>query len=85
MPGQKTPKADSFKIIDLYPFENNSEQDLDLSLRRLFCDFLGCCLLITLARGEDKIEDQVRSVKYDQPLLIAWKATILLDAAKDNE
>ena len=31
----------------------------DLSLRRLFCDFLSASLLIVMARGEDNIECQV--------------------------
>lgn len=31
----------------------------DLSLRRLFCDFLSASLLIVMARGEDNIEYQV--------------------------
>ncbi|KAL9641268.1 MAG: hypothetical protein Q9204_000167 [Flavoplaca sp. TL-2023a] len=57
---KRTPKANSLKFIDLYPLDNSAEQYSDLSLRRLFCDFLGCCLLITLARGEDTIEDQLR-------------------------
>ncbi|CAO1604556.1 sporulation-specific protein 22 [Xanthoria calcicola] len=47
-------------FIGLYPVEDNAEQASDLSLRRLFCDFLGCCLLTTLARGEEMIEDQLR-------------------------
>lgn len=32
----------------------------DLSLRRLFCDFLSASLQIVLAREEDNIETQVR-------------------------
>ena len=31
----------------------------DLSLRRLFCDFLSASLLVVMARGEDNIEAQV--------------------------
>ncbi|KAL8848508.1 MAG: hypothetical protein Q9221_006467 [Calogaya cf. arnoldii] len=47
-------------FIDLYPFDNSVERDSDLSLRRLFCDFLECCLLTALARAEDMIEDQLQ-------------------------
>ncbi|KAI4281274.1 MAG: hypothetical protein L6R38_003832 [Xanthoria sp. 2 TBL-2021] len=47
-------------FIGVYSLDNYAEQDSDLSLRRLFCDFLGCCLLTTLARGEDMIEDQLQ-------------------------
>ncbi|KAL8759175.1 MAG: hypothetical protein Q9199_000933 [Rusavskia elegans] len=47
-------------FIGVYPLDNYAGQDSDLSLRRLFCDFLGCCLLTTLARGEDMIEDQLQ-------------------------
>ena len=31
----------------------------DLSLRRLFCDFLSASLMVVMARGEDNIEVQV--------------------------
>lgn len=34
----------------------------DLSLRRLFCDFLSASLLVVMARGEDNIEIQVGSL-----------------------
>lgn len=33
---------------------------LDLSLRRMFCDFLAISLLIALARSEDNIEKQLQ-------------------------
>lgn len=51
--------ADRIQFIHLYPADTDSHQASDLSLRRLFCDFLGCCLLIVLARAEDITEDQV--------------------------
>ena len=37
----------------------------DLSLRRLFCDFLSASLLIVMARGEDNIEHQVENSSVD--------------------
>lgn len=48
------------KFIDMYP-EGISEQNTDdLSLRRMFCDFLAATLLIVLARAEDNIEKQLQ-------------------------
>ena len=49
-----------FQFIELYPEDMDSGTLADLSLRRMFCDFLGASLLIMLARGEDAIELQVR-------------------------
>ncbi|KAL8960327.1 MAG: hypothetical protein Q9193_002951 [Seirophora villosa] len=47
-------------FIDLYPPDTDPEQASDRSLRRLFCHFLGCCLLIFLARAEDRIQEQLQ-------------------------
>ncbi|KAH0557132.1 hypothetical protein GP486_005082 [Trichoglossum hirsutum] len=47
------------KFIDLYPKDMDANTLADLSLRRMFCDFLCASLLTVLARSEDNIEAQV--------------------------
>lgn len=47
------------KFIDLYPTTIDQHLAADLSLRRLFCDFLCGSLLVVLARAEDSVQDQV--------------------------
>ncbi|KAI9856788.1 MAG: hypothetical protein M1824_005259 [Vezdaea acicularis] len=47
-------------FIDLYPSDMPKDTILDLSLRRMFCDFLAISLLIALARSEDNIEKQLQ-------------------------
>lgn len=47
------------QFLDVYPSDLDSNVLADLSLRRLFCDFLSASLLIVMARGEDSIETQV--------------------------
>ena len=47
------------QFIRLYPAAIGPNVAADLSLRRLFCDFLCGSLLIVLARCEDKVEHQV--------------------------
>ena len=47
------------KLLDLYPTNMDPNIAADLSLRRLFCDFLCASLLIVMARAEDNIETQV--------------------------
>ncbi|MCJ1432892.1 hypothetical protein MMC27_002250 [Xylographa pallens] len=48
------------RFIDLYPEDMDSSTLADLSLRRMFCDFLGASLLAMIARGEDAIEPQLQ-------------------------
>ncbi|KAL6717482.1 sporulation-specific protein 22 [Lecanora helva] len=48
------------KFIDLYPAESDINVATDLSLRRLFCNFLSASLLIVLARAEDNVADQLQ-------------------------
>ncbi|MCJ1284476.1 hypothetical protein MMC26_003808, partial [Xylographa opegraphella] len=48
------------QFIDLYPKDMDTSTLADLSLRRMFCDFLGASLLVMLARGEDAIEPQLQ-------------------------
>lgn len=47
------------RFIDLYPTTIDINLTADLSLRKLFCDFLCASLLIVLARAEDSVQDQV--------------------------
>ena len=54
------PEPNFVQFIDLYPKDMDSSTLADLSLRRMFCDFLGASLLVVIARGEDAIEPQVR-------------------------
>lgn len=50
------------QLIDLYPPDpGSSGGGPDLSLRRMFCDFLAGSLLVVLARGCDCVENQVRT------------------------
>ncbi|MCJ1227176.1 hypothetical protein MMC12_003831 [Toensbergia leucococca] len=47
-------------FIDLYPPDMNANLRADLSLRRLFCDYLSCSLFVVLARSDVGVEDQLR-------------------------
>lgn len=48
------------KFMDLYPSDMDPDVVADLSLRRLFCDFLCASLLIVIARDEENIESQLQ-------------------------
>ena len=48
------------KFIDLYPSDMEENVLSDLSLRHMFCDFLGASLLTVMAREEDVIESQLQ-------------------------
>ncbi|KAH0544865.1 hypothetical protein FGG08_001094 [Glutinoglossum americanum] len=48
------------KFVDLYPKDMDASTLADLSLRRMFCDFLCVSLLAALARSEDNIEAQLQ-------------------------
>ncbi|MCJ1472157.1 hypothetical protein MMC13_000804 [Lambiella insularis] len=48
------------KFIDLYPQDMDGVTLSDLSLRRMFCDFLGGSLLVMMAREEDTTEAQLQ-------------------------
>ena len=47
------------QFIGLYPTSIDLNVTADLSLRKLFCDFLCGSLLIVLARREETVEHQV--------------------------
>ena len=47
------------QFLHLYPSDLDLDVLADVSLRRLFCDFLSASLLIVMARSEDNVETQV--------------------------
>ena len=47
------------QFIELYPPTIDPSTAADLSLRKVFCDFLRASLLIVLAREEENVADQV--------------------------
>ena len=57
------------QLLDLYPSDIEVSIIEDLSLRRLFCEFLSASLLIVVARGEDIIEHEVLSLSRQMSLL----------------
>ncbi|KAL5321709.1 hypothetical protein ACEPPN_009669 [Leptodophora sp. 'Broadleaf-Isolate-01'] len=48
------------EFIDQYPQDINQQILDDLSLRKMFCDFISATSLISLARGEDNVENQLQ-------------------------
>ncbi|KAI9804595.1 MAG: hypothetical protein M1833_006668 [Piccolia ochrophora] len=48
------------RFIDLYPTDVDAQTLADLSLQKLFCNFLRASLTIVLARSEDNIHDQLQ-------------------------
>ncbi|TAQ83981.1 hypothetical protein B7494_g7694 [Chlorociboria aeruginascens] len=47
-------------FIDHYPRDISDEISDDLSLRKMFCDFSAATALVSIARGEDDIEQQLQ-------------------------
>lgn len=48
------------EFIDQYPQDIDQQMNEDLSLRKMFCDFISATSLVSLARGEDSIESQLQ-------------------------
>ncbi|KAG4436689.1 hypothetical protein IFR05_007837 [Cadophora sp. M221] len=48
------------EFIDQYPQDMNQQILDDISLRKMFCDFISATSLISLARGEDNVENQLQ-------------------------
>ncbi len=67
--------------MDLYPKDMDAETFADLSLRRMFCDFLCACLIIVIARSEDVIEAQVCIKLSPAESILTFAAAILLEPA----
>ncbi|KAI4158144.1 MAG: hypothetical protein L6R39_000529 [Caloplaca ligustica] len=64
-----TNDAKAFPTSELEWFSRTNtdpQQASDLSLRRLFCNFLACCLLVVLARAEDVIQEQKQLRYYSE-------------------
>ena len=59
--------------MDVYPSEIDVTVAADMSLRRLFCDFICGSLLVVLARNEDRAEEQV----FSQSKLRGHKLTLV--------
>ena len=67
----------NLQFLDLYPSDTPSDVLVDLSLRRLFCDFLSASLLVMMARSEDNLEIQVADLAaVTKELLTAVAATL---------
>lgn len=67
----------NLQFLDLYPSDTHSDVLVDLSLRRLFCDFLSASLLVMMARSEDNLEIQVTDLTASiKELLTAIAATL---------
>ena len=67
----------NLQFLDLYPSDTPSDVLVDLSLRRLFCDFLSASLLVMMARSEDNLEIQVADLAAGtKELLTAVAATL---------
>lgn len=49
----------TLQFIGLYPKATNGGSFADISLRRLFCEFLSASLSTVLARNEENVDDQV--------------------------
>lgn len=47
-------------FIDQYPNEIDGQISEDLTLRKIFCEFSAATTLVSLARGEDVVEDQLQ-------------------------
>ena len=71
------------QFIDLYRATIDTNVATDLSLRRLFCNFLSASLLTVLARAEDVIADQVRgSRKNDMTVAHRYSYNIISTYAR---
>ncbi|KAL8904603.1 MAG: hypothetical protein Q9207_003158 [Kuettlingeria erythrocarpa] len=68
--------ADRIQFIDLYPAAADPQQTDDLSLRRLFCNFLECCLLVVIARAGDSKKDQLQYYSELRNTMNRFRASI---------
>ena len=64
----------ALKFIELYPADLDLAILSDLSLRRLFCDFVLCSLSIYLARNEDNIEHQLQQYLSSRRFVTDWRS-----------
>ena len=64
----------ALKFIDMYPIDLDPAIVADLSLRRLFCNFVLCSLCIHLARNEDKPEPQLQHYLSARHCVADWRS-----------
>ena len=64
----------ALRFIDLYPDDLDPAVLADLSLRRLFCDFLVCSLEIVLARNEDNVSSQLQHYLSARKAVEDWRS-----------
>jgi len=62
------------KFIDLYPTDMDTGTLADLSLRRMFCNFLAGSLLVMMAREEDALEPQLQYYLSVRKHVMAFQA-----------
>lgn len=64
----------ALKFIDSYPPDLEPATLADLSLRRLFCDFVLCSICIHLARNEDCVEGQLQHYLSARHSVSDWRS-----------
>ena len=64
----------ALNFIDTYPTNIDPAVSADLSLRRLFCNFVSCSLCIHLARNEDCIESQSQYYLSARHHIADWRS-----------
>ena len=64
----------ALRFIDIYPTDLESAVLADLSLRRLFCDFVLCSLSIHLARNDDDYESQLQHYLSSRRFIADWRS-----------
>ena len=62
------------KFIDIYPSDLEPAVLADLSLRRLFCNFVLCSLSVHLARTEDNYESQLQHYLSSRRFVAEWRS-----------
>ena len=66
----------ALKFIDIYPSDLDPAILSDLSLRRVFCDFVLCSICIHLARNEDNIESQLQHYLSARHSVSDWRSNL---------
>lgn len=64
----------ALKLIDIYPADLEPAILADLSLRRLFCDFVLCSVCVHLARNEDDVESQLQHYLLVRHSVSDWRS-----------
>lgn len=70
------------QIMELYPTDLDAETKADLSLRRLFCDFLSCSLSIATARETDSVQGQLQQYISVRKSVNDWRMHIQTQLAR---